>query len=177
MTSACHRTLCRTRLAVGIYFANSSSVLSCEHSFPSQIVQKSRLSFPRILVRVGGLPSRVWVQVMCRDLYSTLPVVPLCIALSNSPSKEEGRVLVYPRKLLYRVVYAYLLTAPCRILILLSSCLRRGCAYYTWIYDSRGEILTWVFYAYSKSWFEKKASQLILNRKYWKMNWSAYKQI
>ena len=78
----------------------------------------------------GRFPSRVWVQVTCRELYSPLPVVPICIALSISHSEEEGRVLVYPRKRLSRVLYAFLLTAPCRTLLLLSSYSRRGSAYY-----------------------------------------------
>ena len=64
--------------------------------FPSRIVQKSRLSFPRKLVPVGGPPSRAWVQATRRELFSPLPVVPICFALSISPSEEEGRVLVYP---------------------------------------------------------------------------------
>ena len=51
------------------------------------------------------------------------------IALSISPSEEEGQVLVYPRKRLSQELNALLLTAPCRTLLLLSSYSKRGCVY------------------------------------------------
>ena len=66
---------------------------------------------------------------------------------------------------------------PCRTLFKLSSYSQCGCVYFCLKCDSRSEILTWVFCAYSRSGFTKRIVQLVLNCETWRMNWSAYQQI
>ena len=108
VTIACLHALCRFRLEVGTCFTNSSFAGRCEHSFSlsdyaeEPIVVSSYMALSGKSTILGLGPSRV-----SRIVFSFAKSASLYCTLHLS-QRRGGWVLVYPRKCLSRVVYAFL---------------------------------------------------------------------